>query len=346
MNSFKIPLFKGFIWGVVTTYFMLALIPIAIENQFLNVSCSSSDKKWAQNFVGHYVFDRVSLKFWRANCAPEKPLLLISASEGTSGYKFSQALFDQAEIPTWEFRGAHRGLKTYAYMTSRLPIKETQLPPTILLVNPVYFSFAARTDDTSMKRSALSALPFIIHQPHWKYKFQSPFLSLPFITFKEFLKEWGLAHQEISVMPKLAAKKRIQKPLDEDYDFKHHMLKKKVSTYKGGLKKDQFLYEIPPINSMMKRIIGAIDKHNLKVCLVMLPLNEQHLIQVRNDTEKISQSIKKSVRENIPPHLMVDMMDFGKEPYLFKDTMHFTDYGVQFTVETVLKSDCYKRIRP
>lgn len=344
MNNFRVFLGKGFLIGVVVAYFAILVFPLAYEWVYRNQECSAEDVRWAENLRGHYVFEKVSLLFWRASCIENPPLLVMSASEGTARYSFAQAFFDQSGKTAWEFKGAHRGVKTLSYMMATQSEKTKQATPIVAYINPVYFSFAADTDDVSMQRSALSPVSFMFYLPHWKYKLRELFLTYPFLSMKSFFEEWELVSSD-------SLKGSVLKPLDsppppwgKEYSFDHHMLKSQLSKYKKGLVKDKFSFDMPPVSSFIKEIVNKIKvDQDRPLCLVFLPLNQQHLSQVRSDHKNIVEELDSAIRESIPEDSYVNLMDLSLEPYLFKDTMHFTDFGISEIVKRTLNSRCYQQ---
>jgi len=344
MNSFKSLFSIGFLLGLSLGYFAIGFGAMAYDLHYANKACTHEDVQWAKSFPEHYAFEKISVLFWRAQCKPNKPLLIISASEGGVPYKFSQAFMNLDNQQSWEIRGAHRGVKSLAYVLamSEESAKITD-QPIIAFINPVYFGFAARTDDAAMMSSSISSLLFQYTLPHWKYKYQSLVLSAPFFAAKNLENELSLVKSKWLGASLNAGSAPTPVP-DQEYDFGHHMTKERVANYATAFKKDKFNFYMEPTHSMLKRTLRIIEQRKLPVCLVFLPLNDRHLSQVREDAPLIKSSLQSALEKEIPSKLYLDLMDIGSKPYLFMDSMHFTDFGIHEISKRVIESDCYKRV--
>ena len=282
----------------------------------------------------------------KAQCRENKPLLLISASEGTMPYKFSQAFKDIEGFSSWEIRGAHRGVKSLTYLLSLAgESKKIKNQKIVAFINPVYFGFAARTDDAAMMMSAVSTGAFFYNLPHWKYKYRDLIFTSPFYGFKNLLEEHSkLKSQFQQDHIELVKSNPPPRPQDHEYNLEHNMLNERVDNYKDSFRKDKFSLELEPTAMMLQKVINTINAKNLPVCLVFLPLNEQQLSTVRSDHKELVAKFKSQVQKTVPNPMTINLMDLGSRPYMFADSMHFTNWGVHEITQEVVNSDCYKRI--
>lgn len=344
MNNSKIFLSLGLLCGICFTYLLVGVFTVFYETKLVESPCRDEDNLWAQNFPDHFVFEKISLMFMKSQCRDNKPLLLISASEGTIPYKFSQAFKDIEDITSWEIRGAHRGIKSLTYILSLAGESERIKNQRIIaFINPVYFGFAARTDDAAMMLSASSTGAFLYNLPHWKYKYRDLILTSPFYGFKNLLEEYSKSQSQQAPV-ELVKSSPPPRPQEKDYNLKHNMLNDRVNKYKDSFKKDKFSLELEPTATMLQKVITTIKANNLPICLVFLPLNEQQLSTVRDDHKDLVSKLKEQVEQTVPEQFNINLMGLGNKPYLFADSMHLTNWGIHKISQEVVNSDCYKRI--
>ncbi len=259
-------------------------------------------------------------------------------------YKFSQAFKDIEDFSSWEIRGAHRGIKSLAYILSLAGESERIRDQRIVaFINPVYFGFAAKTDDVAMMMSASSTGSFLYNLPHWKYKYRDLIFTSSFYGFKNLLEEYSKIKTELA-SEELVKSNPPPRPQDHEYNLKHNMLNERVDNYKDSFRKDMFSLDLEPTSTMLQKIITTIKANNLSVCLVFLPLNEQQLSTVRGDHKELVAKFKNQVQKTVPDQIGINLMEMGNKPYLFADSMHFTNWGVHKISQEVVNSDCYKRI--
>ena len=144
------------------------LLAFAADWMHPRLSCFEIEKDFWAAREGTYRFERVSSFFWSSLCREPSRPLIISASEGTGDLSFAQVARSYG-VSAHEFTGAHRGLKTLAYMVAN-PMHHERLQRlhAVALINPVYFSFAARTDASSVSLTSISNLSYFarLHSFH------------------------------------------------------------------------------------------------------------------------------------------------------------------------------------
>jgi hypothetical protein len=304
------------------------------------LECTGWESRKAAQLPEQIGFDRVAFLFWVSLCAPRGSGLIISASEGTGDLSF-QTLARQNGFAFDEMTGAHRGIKTLGFMLSA-PIAETRrrnLKPLVLL-NPVYFGFAAPMDSAAMRRSSLSALSFVYRAPFVRGGSNLEYIISPLVTANGWIGQFRMLEQITAHPPSdsTAATMEIKQP--ENYDLAHNMLESKVENYKTF--KDELDPNAQPTKDFLAETVKYLRQQpSPTLCLILLPANA--ILLERNGVQaKESLARFQSATADIPEKNKVDLTSLSYDPYIFQDSMHFTDYGKLKIWKAIAASPCFQ----
>jgi hypothetical protein len=319
----------------------LWLLVFAADSLHPRLSCFESERNYWTGRERVHRFERVSSFFWSSLCAdPAKPVI-ISASEGTGDLSFAQVARGYG-VTAHEFTGAHRGLKTLAYMlASDIHPERLERLRVLAFINPVYFSFAARTDASSVSLTAISNLSYFsrLHSFHQKWDEFLP-ASL-FIGAKSYFDELSLFSSARGVTL-LDEWPDVLPPAEGDYDFDRHMLKSRVHEYTSF--RSKFSASVEPGRYLFDSVVKFAHAHpEANICYVMLPTNLKNLKHFGRDAEQISREMR-SLVAMLPEGARIDLGSLDEEKYIFQDPMHMSDYGKRRVMEEVMKTSCAQKL--
>jgi hypothetical protein len=294
-----------------------------------------------QNFEGKqngpFRFSRASWTFWSSTCRKQAKFYITSASEGDIGLSFPSVLKHYTGKDFDEFQSAHRGLKTTSFIFSHDWHSDRKANTHwLILINPVYFSFATKTDDASMYLTTLSSKLFQqVIGFNWRHK--ETWLETPFIVAKSSIQEFKrfIKHEN-----KIEYAFRKEKKPD-DYLYREGMRKKHLSPSSKGSWESEYPINPFPTKKMLDAIIDKTMVHKMPTCIVMLPLNLKWMRLGRNDIDEIQTRIKDFYLK-LPEAIKIDLMDLGDQDYIFEDTMHLSEYGIHQVVKRITNSSCYQ----
>ncbi|MNK22787.1 hypothetical protein D3C87_410680 [compost metagenome] len=329
---------KVFVLGCLSSFFigwaMLSLVAWYSEFYLPADNCSWYREISSKSEVE---YQRVSALFWVRSCNVRN--VMIGSSEATgshalpffvrqNGYKFDQ------------FIGAHRGLKTLGYlMAHQVSQQRIDHLKILAFVNPIYYTTGPASTDIAMAyRSALSVRFMNRFVPNGTTGAQENIFEFLYVIAKGFfldsLELWRSVTAEISDFDKGDFKATT--PLEYDVE------KGLYSKFVGREFKSDINFYIEPTHTF-SRIIKE-NKNRIKTCLVLLPLNERYFLS-QNPKYKEQISMFYDLYKNYFSGVgIIDLTDMGKTPYLFADTMHFTEYGSSQIIDRVVSSSCFKKL--
>jgi hypothetical protein len=336
MNNFKAILIS---FAAVMTG--LSLLAFTADWLHPRLACTSFEKSYWKDRDEAYRFERVSSFFWSSLCRDTPRVVIISASEGTGNLSFAQEAANNG-ILAHEFTGAHRGLKTLAYLLNSAPNPERLEKLHLLaIINPVYFSFAARTDASSVSMTAISNLSYFARLPSFHQKWDEFLLSSFFIGLKSYFDELMLFKtakpRDIKYYWPL-----VKPPSPDEYDFERNMLKKLTGHYTSF--ESKFSSRVEPARFLMKQVVDFAKAHaDLHVCYVMLPVNVKNLKYFHRDADQIQKEMIEAIYP-IPKDARVSLNALSEEPGIFQDPMHLTSWGKHRVMDEILKSPCGEKV--
>ncbi len=336
MSNFKTALFT-----FVGVSLALWLAAFAADWMHPKLACLEAEKNYWEKRADAYRFERVSSFFWSSLCRePVKPVI-ITASEGTAKLSFAQAARLHG-VEANEFVGAHKGLKTLAYMLASEPHSERlRNLRVVAFINPVYFSFAARTDASSVSLTSISNLSYVARLGSFYQKWDEFFLASLFIGAKSYLEELKLFANS-SPRPLKAEWPEIKAPDASAYDFERHMLRESTRNYTTF--RSKFAKEVEPAKTLFDRVVTFANKHpDATICYVMLPANLKNLRHFGRDADAVARDMRALI-ERLPEDRRVDLGHLSEEPYVFTDPMHLTVWGVKRVMDEVVKTPCAERV--
>ncbi len=341
MNSFK------FNWAVVLASFLAASLLIwvgafVVDWVHPRLGCVSAEREWARARTEPMAYSRISSLYWSTLCDAASLPLLISASEGTGAPSFPDVLFAQKQVLAHEITGAHRGLKTIAYLlTNEIHSERVENLRLIGLINPVYFSFAARTDAASIRLSSLSNLSFMARMPVFKQRWDEFLLDSFFIGAKAYLEELqGFGRPPVrSIVRDLGAP---TEPVEGEFDLGRNMRVEKVENFKTFT--SPFHDRVEPSRYMFDRVVEFARAHpGARVCFVMLPTNTRNFRHFGRDAEVLTAQMS-ALMAQLPEEMRLDLQDMNEDSFLFLDPMHLTEFGKWKVMERILASPCGQRV--
>lgn len=336
MNNFKTVLISFAAFSL--TFWLLALSADWLHPR---LPCFESEKEYWASRDGTYRFERVSSFFWSSLCAESTKPFIISASEGTGDLSFAQVARTYG-VSAHEFSGAHRGLKTLAYLVANSMHKERLHGlRAVALINPVYFSFAARTDASSISLTSISNLSYFLRLHSFHQKWDEFLPASLFIGAKSYFDELAL-FRRATPMTLLNEWPEILPPADADYDFERGMLKSRAPHYTSF--RSKFSGSVEPGRYLFDTVVRfAVAHPEANICYVMLPTNLKNLRYFKRDAEEISREMRALVAR-LPEASRIDLGHLDDEKFIFQDPMHMSDFGKRRVMEEIMRSPCAEKV--
>ena len=169
--------FKVILASFIATTLLLWIGAFVLDALHPQTGCMQWETEFWRKKKTLHVFDRVSSFYWSSLCSPRPRPLIVSASEGTGPLSFA-GIASRSGIRAHEIKGAHRGLKTAAYLFAHsIHSERLENLRALVFINPVYFSFAATTDSSSVSLSAISNLSYVAQLPTLVQKWDEFFVE-------------------------------------------------------------------------------------------------------------------------------------------------------------------------
>jgi len=336
MNSSK-TLLLSFLLASLGLWLLLGLA----DGLHPRLRCQPAEKIFWTQRDGAFVFERVSSFYWSSLCRPSPKPLIISASEGTGELSFPEVAAGYG-VQADEFSGAHRGLKTLGYLLAT-PMHPERLQNLriLALINPVYFSFAASTDSSSVRLTSISNLSYFLRLPAVQQKWDEFLLDSLFIGAKSYLEEWR-KFQTADVGSVIASVDGGGLADPALFDLERNMLVEKTAAFTSF--RSPFHAKRQPARFIFDRVVDFAHSHpEAKICYVMLPTNTKNLRYFNRDADKIAREMSE-LMSLLPEASRLDLQSLNEEPFMFLDPMHLTDLGKRRVMEEVMKSSCGKKV--
>lgn len=283
--------------------------------------------------------NRVSILFWLSLCQERK--ILFASSEATGDYKLPFYL-RQKHQNFYQFVGAHRGIKTFAFVSGLDLNKElARKINALLILNPIYFTEGlAQTSAAMGYRTAITNADFneVIGVPVAKSR---PLLERMWVATKNTFDDiqdivrlkWGASYDFI-------AEDSIDESYKPNLPLDYNLQKGMLNQFNGATFVTDIKFDRSPTTEMFDLVV--LNKNAIKQCIVVLPMNIRFF---RSQNEKYVEQIRNLYNEMTPKinrNELIDLTDLQNENYLFMDIMHFTEYGSKLIAERIEKSDCYR----
>lgn len=349
MNDFELPFRTrtANLWATIALSFAISSLFLwsalfVLQARLPTFECSSFETAFASRLPQRRSFDRVSLTFWASLCHPRNHGVIISASEGTGAPSFSSlALREGYHFD--EFAGAHRGIKTSAYIHS-FAISSTRQKGlrTLTLVNPVYFDFAAKSDAAALRRTAPSTASYIVQIPHWRLLKARQLSESLFVAGKNSTDDLQEMLQIFTARlpPQEQATEQFSVAPPEDYDLKLGLLNSKREHYGRFNSSFETLEPTQTALRIIEKRIGQTP--TTPSCVVLLPINGRLLQANGRSPEDILQRLRR-LFSDFPTDHWIDLTDLSEASYIFQDSMHFTEFGKLQVWKGIHQSDCFQK---
>lgn len=340
--------YRSILLSFVLTLIVACIVVAVVDYKHPSLPCQDWEKEvWKGHSTDKSIsFFRVSARFWSALCRDNVRPIIISGSDGPGGYLFTDGMFN-AGYEFDQFMYAHRGTKTGGYILAH-DIHPDRLKnlKMVLTISPMYFSkFAARTDGASIRLNALSTATFLLRfpSPHLTW---NEFLPLsPFTAVKSYLDEVMPLLKGTDPSPEtfeLVKKELPERDPENTYNQERQMQNALLDNFKTFKSKTNS--RMQPTRAFWDQIVETVNNvPELNTCVVMFPFNSANLRYFHHDTELLKREMTELI-EQIPQDRRIDLLYMNEEPYIFRDPMHFTDFGKRRLIEEIVKSDCFKRM--
>lgn len=320
----------------ITFLVAFGVVSIYLKNELFKINCPENLKFIQEKNLS---LNRVSILLWLSLCQERK--ILFASSEATGAYKLPFYLRQQHQY-FYQFTGAHRGIKTFAFVSGLDLNKDlAKKINALLILNPIYFTEGlAQTSAAMGYRTAITNADFneVIGVPVAKSR---PLLERIWVVTKNTFDDiqdivrlkWGTSYDVIS-----------EDNIDESYKpnipSDYNLQKGVLNQFNGATFATEIKFERSPTTEMFDLV--ALNKNAIKQCVVILPMNIRFF---RSQNEKYVEQIRILYNEMVPkinPKELIDLTDLQNESYLFMDIMHSTEYGSKLIAEKIQKSDCYR----
>ena len=315
---------------------LFGVFSVYIKNELFQMSCPES-----LNFIQekNLNLNRVSILFWLSLCQERK--ILFASSEATGDYKIPFYL-RQKHQNFYQFIGAHRGIKTFSFVSALDLNKDlAKKINALLILNPIYFTEGlAQTSAAMGYRTAITNADFneVIGVPVAKSR---PLLERMWVATKNTFDDiqdivrlkWGTSYD---VIAEGSVDESYKPHLPSDYNLQNGML----NQFNGASFSTEIKFDRSPTTEMFD--LAVLNKNAIKQCIVILPMNIRFF---RSQNKKYVEQIRNLYKEMIPkinPAELINLTDLQDENYLFMDIMHFTEYGSKLIAERIEQSECYR----
>lgn len=339
MNNSKRGFFQITVFTFALALFFASALAHLLDQKHSATPCAAWEREyWRGEGKTFFRFERVSTFFWSSLCADDSPPLLFSASEGTVEPTFV------SYFPGFrEFTGSHKGIKTFGFLAGH-QVHPDRLKNfrALVLINPVYFSFAATTDEASILLNAISPLSYTLSVPAWKRKWDDFVLDWFYAGLKNYVSEWSRLRDPPLVERPSPPGQALAPPGDSAFIAERNLLHERAGQFTSF--RARFSRKEEPTNTLFKQSVQfAKDHPEAKICFVLLPLNATNLKYFGRDAAAITASMKELFDE-MPPGQGLNLLDMNETPKIFLDPMHFNSWGVSQVAQKIRASECAKPI--
>lgn len=338
MKSTEQFFFRNIFVLLVFNLMFLSAVSIYLKHVIYHTECFS---QLHHKIPDNINLERVSIGLWLKMCDGER--IFIGSSEST-GENSIPDLIRNRDLSFSQFTGAHRGIKTYAFISSldlhQSIVKESRF---LVLLNPIYFTEGpAKTAPSMGYRTAVTNAYFnqVVGTEIAKPK---PIIDRPWVALKNTFDEIHtlLTIQQLNKL-NLNEEKILQESLkslnlQNSYNLKLNL--KTESSHSHFTSKISF--NTKPTKDLFLRV--AENKNKLQQCIVLLPMNRRFFYSQNADYIRQIDALYNEIRHRLSKEDLIDLSYLDSTDYIFTDIMHFTNIGSVTITKKIVESECFSK---
>lgn len=338
MKSIDQRFYRNIFIFFVTNLLFLSFISISLKHLLFQTDCISRLNNIAPNNIN---LERVSIGLWLKMCDGER--IFIGSSEST-GENSIPDIIRSRDISFSQFTGAHRGIKTYGFISSiNLNPSLRNNSRFLVLLNPIYFTEGpAKTAPSMGYRTAITNAYFnqVVGTEVAKPK---PIIDRPWValknTFDELVNILTIKQlDKLSLSEESILQTGIQDlKMNNNYNLQLNLKAVNSNSHFSSA----INFNTSPTKELFLKV--AENKNMLQQCIVLLPMNRRFFVSQNQNYNMQIENLYSEIRSRLSSNDLIDLSYLDSTDFVFTDIMHFTNVGSIIISRKIIESECFSK---